>query len=311
MIDLPGYTIDEKMEIARKHVVPSQMKEHGLMEEEMALESDAISQLILSYTREAGCRELQRKVAAVCRHVAVKVAEKMDSGDDSRPVEQWKIGPDELKTIMGPEEYQRDLLDQVGHPGVAIGLAWTPVGGEALVIEACHMAGTGQLRLTGQLGDVMKESASMSLSWIRAHSHELELEELTKGDFLQKHDIHVHFPAGAVPKDGPSAGVAITMALLSMFWGRNLRQNTAMTGEASLRGLVLPVGGIKEKVIGALRHGIKRVIIPARNAKELVDIPDEIKSQLQIHLVDSLEQVIKLVFVQFPKELDMPLTASL
>eukprot|EP00657_Telonema_sp_P-1_P005726 TRINITY_DN23329_c0_g1_i2.p1 TRINITY_DN23329_c0_g1~~TRINITY_DN23329_c0_g1_i2.p1 ORF type:complete len:419 (+),score=119.82 TRINITY_DN23329_c0_g1_i2:130-1386(+) len=309
VIELSGYAIDEKMVIAREHILPSQCKEHGLMEQELEIDNAAISRIITGYTREAGVRELQRKVGAVCRNVAVQVAEKMDSGDDERPIQCCNVGVGQLEPILGPDVYQNDLLDQLGKPGVAVGLAWTPVGGEALVIEASVMKGTGQLRLTGQLGDVMKESASMSLSWIRANSRELELAKL-EGDYLQKHDIHIHFPAGGVPKDGPSAGVAITMALLSMFWNRSLRSDTAMTGETSLRGLVMPVGGVKEKVLGALRFGIKRVIIPAKCATDLVDVPDHLKAQLQICLVHTLPEVIKLAFPHVTN-LEVNLPASL
>eukprot|EP00656_Telonema_subtile_P049186 TRINITY_DN604_c0_g1_i8.p1 TRINITY_DN604_c0_g1~~TRINITY_DN604_c0_g1_i8.p1 ORF type:complete len:547 (-),score=193.92 TRINITY_DN604_c0_g1_i8:319-1959(-) len=312
VIELSGYTLDEKLVIAREHILPTQCTEHGLMKEELELEEQALGQLVAGYTREAGVRELQRQVGAVCRHVAVRVAEKMDNlGDElARPIQCCRLGQHDLEGILGPELYQNDLLEQVGRPGVAVGLAWTPVGGEALVIEASVMSGTGQLRLTGQLGDVMKESASMSLSWIRAHSCELGLPQLAAGDYLQKHDIHVHFPAGGIPKDGPSAGVAITLALLSMLWDRPLRNDTAVTGEMSLRGLVLPVGGIKEKVLGALRCGIKRVILPAKCAKDLVDVPVRVKQQLEIHLVHTVEQAIKLAF-HSNHNLDLQLPAAL
>lgn len=248
----------------------------------------------------------------MCRHVAVQVAEKMDAGEDERPIERCCLSAKDLEPILGPELYQNDLLDQLGRPGIATGLAWTPVGGEPLVIEVSIMAGNGQIRLTGQLGDVMKESASMSLSWIRAHSQELGLPKLAGGEYLHKHDIHIHFPAGGVPKDGPSAGVAITMALLSSFWGVSLRNDIAMTGETSLRGLVLPVGGIKEKVLGALRFGIKRVIIPSKNAKDLREIPEHIKSQLEILLVDSLDQAIQVAFHEMKiPDIDVQMSAAL
>eukprot|EP00658_Telonema_sp_P-2_P017272 TRINITY_DN1668_c0_g1_i3.p1 TRINITY_DN1668_c0_g1~~TRINITY_DN1668_c0_g1_i3.p1 ORF type:complete len:798 (-),score=207.01 TRINITY_DN1668_c0_g1_i3:1-2394(-) len=251
VIELSGYTIDEKMVICNEHVLPSQCQEHGLMPEELEMEGPAFEKMITGYTREAGVRELQRKVGAVCRHVAVQVAEQMEHGEDARPIKPCTVGPEDLHAILGPELYQNDLLDQLGRPGVALGLAWTPVGGEALVIEVSIMAGTGQVRLTGQLGDVMKESASMSLSWIRANSSQLGLAKLSTGDFLQKHDIHVHFPAGGVPKDGPSAGVAITMALLSMFWGRSLRSDCLLyTSDAADEEDSVDLGGrriIKKK----------------------------------------------------------------
>merc|ERR1719424_3966 len=249
VIDLSGYTIDEKMVIAKQHIIPNQIKEHGLMDGEIEIDPQAVTDTITGYTREAGVRELQRKVGALCRHVAVKVAEKMEAGgDEARPIQQHIIGSKDVPAILGPEIFENDLLDQVGRPGVVTGLAWTPTGGEALMVEASKMTGTGQMRLTGQLGDVIKESASICMSWIRAHALQLNLPEVDAGDFLRKHDIHVHFPAGAIKKDGPSAGVAITMALLSMFWDRSMRADTAMTGEISLRGLVMPVGGVKEKV---------------------------------------------------------------
>lgn len=312
VIDLSGYTLDEKMVIARQHILPSQCSEHGLLPGELELQDKAVARLVTGYTREAGVRELQRQVGALCRHVAVQVAQKMDEEDEelARPVQCCRVGPGDLERILGPEVFQNDLIDQLGRPGVATGLAWTPAGGEALVIEASVMSGTGQMRLTGQLGEVMKESASMALSWIRAHSCELGLPKLSSGDYLQKHDIHVHFPAGGIPKDGPSAGVAITLALLSMLWDSPLRKDTAVTGEMSLRGLVLPVGGIKEKVLGALRCGLKRVILPSKCSKDLIDVPEPVKRQLDIQLVDTMEQAIKLAF-QRVSNLEIPLPASL
>jgi len=304
VIDLTGYTIDEKMVIANEHIIPSQCKEHGLMPEELEIEEQAVSNTITSYTREAGVRELQRKIGALCRHVAVKVADKMEAGGDdiARPVTQYVIGSKDVPEILGPEMYQNDLLDQVARPGVATGLAWTPTGGEALIIEATQMSGSGQMKLTGQLGDVMKESASICLSWIRAHAQQLGLPELATGDYFKKRDIHLHFPAGGVPKDGPSAGVAITMSLLSMLWDRAMRADTAMTGEISLRGLVMPVGGVKEKVLAALRYGIRRVIIPERCFKDLAEIPDHIKAQIDVVLIHTLEDAIKNAFA----EVDVP-----
>merc|ERR1719424_1753104 len=314
VIDLSGYTIDEKMVIAKQHIIPNQIKEHGLMDGEIEIDPQAVTDTITGYTREAGVRELQRKVGALCRHVAVKVAEKMEAGgDEARPIQQHIIGSKDVPAILGPEIFENDLLDQVGRPGVATGLAWTPTGGEALMVEASKMTGTGQMRLTGQLGDVIKESASICMSWIRAHALQLNLPEVDAGDFLRKHDIHVHFPAGAIKKDGPSAGVAITMALLSMFWDRSMRADTAMTGEISLRGLVMPVGGVKEKVLAALRYGIKRVIIPAKCSKDLIEVPDHVLAQLEIIPVSTLEEAIKNAFASedVPETLEVLLAPRL
>jgi len=314
VIDLSGYTIDEKMVIAKQHIIPNQIKEHGLMDGEIEIDPQAVTDTITGYTREAGVRELQRKVGALCRHVAVKVAEKMEvGGDEARPIQQHIIGSKDVPMILGPEIFENDLLDQVGRPGVATGLAWTPTGGEALMVEASKMTGTGQMRLTGQLGDVIKESASICMSWIRAHALQLNLPEVDAGDFLKKHDIHVHFPAGAIKKDGPSAGVAITMALLSMFWDRSMRADTAMTGEISLRGLVMPVGGVKEKVLAALRYGIKRVIIPAKCSKDLAEVPDHVIAQLEIIPVNTLEEAIKNAFASedVPENLEVLLAPRL
>merc|ERR1719424_2086069 len=314
VIDLSGYTIDEKMVIAKQHIIPNQIKEHGLMDGEIEIDPQAVTDTITGYTREAGVRELQRKVGALCRHVAVKVAEKMEAGgDEARPIQQHIIGSKDVPAILGPEIFENDLLDQVGRPGVATGLAWTPTGGEALMVEASKMTGTGQMRLTGQLGDVIKESASICMSWIRTHALQLNLPEVDAGDFLRKHDIHVHFPAGAIKKDGPSAGVAITMALLSMFWDRSMRADTAMTGEISLRGLVMPVGGVKEKVLAALRYGIKRVIIPAKCSKDLIEVPDHVLAQLEIIPVSTLEEAIKNAFASedVPETLEVLLAPRL
>merc|ERR1719424_281805 len=314
VIDLSGYTIDEKMVIAKQHIIPNQIKEHGLMDGEIEIDPQAVTDTITGYTREAGVRELQRKVGALCRHVAVKVAEKMEAGgDEARPIQQHIIGSKDVPAILGPEIFENDLLDQVGRPGVVTGLAWTPTGGEALMVEASKMTGTGQMRLTGQLGDVIKESASICMSWIRAHALQLNLPEVEAGDFLRKHDIHVRFPAGAIKKDGPSAGVAITMALLSMFWDRSMRADTAMTGEISLRGLVMPVGGVKEKVLAALRYGIKRVIIPAKCSKDLIEVPDHVLAQLEIIPVSTLEEAIKNAFASedVPETLEVLLAPRL
>ena len=282
IIEIPGYTRREKLDIARNHLLPKQIEEHGLKPGQLDFTSKALENLIDHHTREAGVRNLERQVATVIRGIAVKVAEgdqgpfRVDTGDDIRP-------------FLGPPRFVSDVAERTAETGVSTGLAWTSVGGEILFIEATRMHGSGKLQLTGQLGDVMKESAQAAMSFVRTRAKALGIAE----DFLEKHDIHIHIPAGAMPKDGPSAGVTMMTALVSLLTGINVRHDVAMTGEITLRGRVLPVGGIKEKVLAAHRAGIKRVILPERNMADLEDVPAEIKSELEFVSVAKMEEVLE------------------
>jgi ATP-dependent Lon protease len=281
IIELAGYTFEEKQQIARIHLVPKQLREHGLSADHIAIEDDALLTLITSYTREAGVRGLERRIADLCRAVAVEVA--------AGKTEKQVITSDRVKEILGPEAFYSEVAERTEVPGVATGLAWTAVGGDLLFIEATKMAGKGGMTLTGQLGDVMKESAQAALSYLRSKADQLGINP----NFLEKTDIHLHFPAGSIPKDGPSAGVTILTALTSLMTGIRVRGDTAMTGEATLRGLVLPVGGIKEKVLAAHRAGIKRVILPERVRKDLNDVPEQAKKDIEFIFVTQMDEVLK------------------
>jgi len=280
IIQLPGYTAQEKLQIARRYLVPRQLTATGLRAEQCEIGDDALMAIIDDYTREAGVRNLEREIGNVIRNVAVRIAE--------GSAQQVKIGPDELAAILGPRKFEAEVAMRSGVPGVATGLAWTPVGGDILFVEAARMPGTGKLILTGQLGEVMKESAQAALSLVKARSRELGVEP----EALEKSDVHIHVPAGATPKDGPSAGVAIFVALASLLTGRPVRSDVAMTGEISLRGLVLPIGGVKEKVLAALRAGITTVMLPARNRRDLEEIPAEAQEKLKLVWVERVDDAI-------------------
>jgi ATP-dependent Lon protease len=290
VLELPGYTREEKLNISKQFLIPKQLEEHGLTGDKIVFEDAAVAEVIDSYTREAGVRNLEREIANVVRAIAVLVAE-----NKSEPVE--KLNVERIAEFLGPAKYISEVADRVSEPGVATGLAWTPVGGDILFIEATKMNGKGQLVLTGQLGDVMKESAQAALSFIRARARWLGLEE----NFLEKTDIHVHIPAGAIPKDGPSAGVTMFVAMASLLTGKPIRNDVAMTGEITLRGLVLPVGGIKEKFLAAHRAGIKRVILPERNRKDIIEIPDQPKKEIEILFVKRMDELLPLVLTEMPK----------
>ena len=281
VIELPGYTDQDKLEIARRYLVARQLKESGLTAEQCRITDGALRRLIHEYTREAGCRGLERQIGAVCRHVAMRIAE-----GESGPIE---IDAEDLPAILGPPRYESETAMRTSVPGVATGLAWTPTGGDLLFIEAARTPGSGKLILTGQLGEVMKESAQAALSLVKARAEALGIDPA----LFEKSDIHVHVPAGAIPKDGPSAGVAIHVALVSLLTGRKARADTAMTGEISLRGLVLPVGGIKEKALAAARGGIRRVILPARNRKDLEDVPEHARESLEFVWIERVEQALE------------------
>ncbi|PYN83727.1 MAG: endopeptidase La [Candidatus Rokuibacteriota bacterium] len=291
IIPLAGYTEEEKIAIAQRHLVPKQAREHGLEPVgDIEFTPEALRLLARGYTREAGVRSLEREIASICRKVARRRAEGHSEA-------AW-ITPDVVTSFLGVPRFElEEAEERTRVPGVAIGLAWTPVGGDILFIEATRMKGARTLTLTGQLGDVMKESVQAALSWVRSHADELGIAS----GFWEMSDIHVHVPAGAIPKDGPSAGVTMTTALVSLLTGRRVRSGLAMTGEVSLTGRVLPVGGIKEKVLAAHRAGIRTVLLPRRNAKNLIeDVPPRVRDEMTIHLVDSVPDVLRLALEDVP-----------
>jgi len=285
VLDLPGYTEEEKIQIARGYLIPRQIKEHGLTTHHVRFSKDALEGIIRDYTREAGLRNLEREIATVCRKVAKAVAQ-----GNMRKV---SVTRENLRKYLGPIRYFSEIAERTGEPGVAVGLAWTPAGGEILFIEAKRMKGKKGLTLTGQLGDVMKESAVAAMSFIRSHSRALGIAE----DFFDRSDIHIHVPAGAIPKDGPSAGVAITAALISLLRGTPLDSSVAMTGEITLTGKILPVGGVKEKILAARRAGIKKVIIPEKNKKDLLEIPAVLRRSMKFIFVKDLSHLFSYFFL--------------
>ncbi|XP_029464338.1 lon protease homolog 2, peroxisomal [Rhinatrema bivittatum] len=329
VIQVPGYIQEEKVEIAHRHLIPKQLEQHGLTSQQIQIPQETTLEIISRYTREAGVRSLERKFGAICRAVAVKVAEgsrkesKPDRSEAAESEARRKRIPEEaeaesvreaadlalppempilidhraLKDILGPPMYEMEVSERLSQPGVAIGLAWTPLGGEIMFVEASRMYGEGQLTLTGQLGDVMKESAHLAISWLRSNAKKYHLTNASGSfDLLDNTDIHLHFPAGAVTKDGPSAGVTIVTCLASLFSGRLVRSDVAMTGEITLRGLVLPVGGIKDKVLAAHRAGLKGIIMPKRNEKDLEEIPLHVKEDLNFMMASCLEDVLNAAF---------------
>jgi ATP-dependent Lon protease len=292
IIELPGYTGEEKRNIAKMFLIPKQREEHGITESQLEISDAAVESIVDGYTREAGVRNLEREVANVCRGVAVRVAEGKNEGKEV-------VTPENVHKYLGPQKFQSEVAERTAEPGVATGLAWTPVGGDILFIEVTRMPGKGSLVMTGQLGDVMKESTQAAMSFVRSRAKWLGLEE----NFLEKTDIHVHIPAGAIPKDGPSAGVTMFVALTSLLTGKKVRPDVAMTGEITLRGNVLPVGGIKEKLLAAHRAGIRRVIVPERNVKDLVDVPDQARRELEIIPVKRMEELLALTLTELPEAL--------
>jgi ATP-dependent Lon protease len=286
VIELSGYTLNEKAQIARRYLVKRQLETNGLTPEQCTITDRAIETIIQDYTREAGCRNLEREIGTVFRHVAMRVAEGVTVNEH--------IDSEQIPGILGPKKFESDVAMRTSVPGVATGLAWTPVGGDILFIEATRVPGSGKLILTGQLGDVMKESAQAALSLVKSRAQELGLNQ----ELFEKSDIHVHVPAGAIPKDGPSAGVAMFTAIYSAFSERIVQSDIAMTGEISLRGLVLPVGGIKEKVIAAARAEIKTVMLPARNQRDFEDIPEAVRNQLRFVWLEKVDDVLKIAMVK-------------
>jgi ATP-dependent Lon protease len=296
IITLDGYTEYEKLQIAKRHLVPRQLRSHGLKDEEMTFTEDALRKIIQDYTREAGVRSLERRIGAVCRKSVVKIVG-----------QQWAhvvVTPELVRSQLKKEIFESELSENIEIPGIATGLAVTSVGGDILFIEAARMKGKGNLTLTGHLGDVMRESAQIAHSYIRSKAEPLGVDPAV----FEAIDVHLHVPAGAIPKDGPSAGVAMAMAMASLFSGRTVRGDVGMTGEVTLRGRVLPVGGIKMKVLAAHRAGLTTVILPKRNEKDLDDIPQEVRDTLRIVPVDRIDEAMNVAFGEEARqEISIPL----
>jgi ATP-dependent Lon protease len=284
VIALPGYTQEEKLEIAKRYLVKRQIDANGLCEAQVSISDAALEALIDGYTRESGVRNLEREIGSVLRSAAMRVAEGATGS--------IRIDANDLQAILGGAKFESEVKMRTSVPGVATGLAWTPVGGDILFIESSLVPGKGNLILTGQLGDVMKESAQTAVSLARIRAADLAVAQSR----LEESDLHIHVPAGAIPKDGPSAGVAMFISLISLLSNRTVREDIAMTGEISLRGLVLPVGGIKEKTLAALRAGIRTVLLPARNKKDLDDIPEAAREQLEFIWLETLDDAIDAAF---------------
>ena len=290
LIEVPSYTLEEKVQIAKRHLMPRQLKEHGLARSQLHMTDKAISRLIEGYTREAGVRTLEREIGHVCRKA---VLEMLDAGQDKETF-KVSIKPDMLEHYLGVRRYLPDEVGKQPETGVVNGLAWTQVGGTTMPIEVAVMPGQGAIEMTGRLGDVMKESARTALSYIRSRSRELGLDD----EFHRKNDIHIHVPEGAVPKDGPSAGVALTCAMVSALTGIPARQDAAMTGEITLRGHVLPIGGVKEKLLAAYRLGITTLLLPSGNEKDLTELPKDVRDHLDIHLLKQVDEALNLLLIR-------------
>ncbi|MEP7293972.1 MAG: S16 family serine protease, partial [Chloroflexota bacterium] len=295
IIQLSGYTEQEKIAIADHYLVPRQQRENGLRSTEVDMTDEALRDLVRDYTREAGVRTLEREIGRAMRKVVTRVAE----GKEGQVVIDGKM----LRELLGKPRYgyREELAERTDRPGVATGLAWTPFGGEVLYVEATQMPGSKGFQYTGQLGEVMQESARISMSVVRANAKQLGISE----DFFEKHDIHLHVPAGATPKDGPSAGVTMVVALASLLTGRPVKGNIAMTGEITLRGQVLPVGGIKDKVLAAHRLGVDTVILPKKNENDLDDLPEDVRGKLSFVLVEQIEQALAAALETIPKTVEM------
>jgi ATP-dependent Lon protease len=285
VIRIAGYTESEKVAIAENYLVPRQIRGNGLLADEVCLETAVIRQIIQDYTREAGVRELERQIGRVCRKIATTVAQQLDTAVTT-PVQ---IEADQLAEFLGPVRFLAEAAQRTRFAGVATGLAWTSTGGHILFIEAAKMPGKKGLTITGHVGDVMQESAQAAMSYVRAKAEQLGIAP----DFFEQHDIHIHIPAGAIPKDGPSAGITIATALASLLTNRPVCNDTGMTGEITLRGQIMPVGGIKEKVLAAHRAGLHTVILPQQNEPDLAEIPDEIKKEMSFVLAHTMDDVLK------------------
>jgi len=290
VIELPGYTDLEKLQIAKKYLIPKELENHGLEPKHLSFQDESTKKIINDYTREAGLRNLDREIATICRKVAKMV---VASGEEKKV----EITPQNLDQYLGPIKYFLEVLERSPQVGVVPGVAWTETGGDLLFVEATKMKGKKSLTLTGHLGEVMKESAQAALSYIRSSAKKLGISP----DFFEKYDIHVHVPAGAIPKDGPSAGVTMATAIASLLTERPVKPKLAMTGELTLRGQILPIGGLKEKTLAAYRAGVETLILPKKNQKDMVEIPDEIKKKIKFIFVQTVEEVLKLALETKPK----------
>lgn len=289
IINISGYTLEEKTQIAKKYLIPKQVEENGLKEKQISFTDDSIERLIDQYTRESGVRNLERQIAGCCRGVAAKIA----SGE----IEQFDVEADDIEEFLGKRKFFSDAAERTIVPGVATGMAWTPYGGDILFIEASVSKGSGKLNITGQLGDVMKESAMLAVSYLKAHSDDIGIPD----EAFKYWDLHVHVPAGAVPKDGPSAGVSLMSAIASIFTQRKVKGTIALTGEITLRGLVLPVGGIKEKVLAAKRAGIKKVLLPKKNEKDVAEIEEDVIGDLEVEYLERMEPLLDIILEEQPE----------
>ena len=282
MLDFTGYIVEEKMQIAKRHLIPKQIKEHSLKNSEIKFSDSGIKTLVESYTREAGVRNLERQIANVCRKVAKDIS--------MNNIKSASISSKSVSKFLGPEKFLPELAERNNKPGIVVGLAWTAFGGDILFIEATKMPGKGNLKLTGKLGDVMKESVQAAMSFVRSNAKKYNIDE----NFYKEYDIHVHVPAGAIPKDGPSAGIAMTVAIISLLTNIPVKSRLGMTGETSLRGNVLPIGGLREKATAAHRAGLNHIIAPFENMKDLEEIPEKVRSELKITFVKEVDEAIKL-----------------
>lgn len=284
VIELPGYTMEEKLQIAFQYLIPKQLEEHGLQKKHITFQKSGVRHIISNYTREAGLRNLEREIAKIYRKMAKKIA----SGNTEKVI----LGRKNVAEFLGPERFYQEIVERITEPGIATGLAWTPYGGDILFVECSQVKGQRGLMLTGQLGEVMKESAQAAMTYVRSKADKLGLNKKQ----FENSEIHIHVPAGSIPKDGPSAGITIVIALISLFKNSKIKNNISMTGEITLRGKVLPIGGVKEKLLAASRAGIKQVILPIKNENDLIELPEEIKQTLQIHLVDKIDEAVEIIF---------------
>ena len=286
VISVPGYTEEEKVKIAQQYLIPKQLRAHGLKPKNFLISEKAIHELINDYTRESGVRNLEREVGSLCRKVARKIVSKKGTA--------FRITPSSLESYLGKKKFRYDVVEGESEIGVTTGMAWTQVGGDTLFIETAVVPGTGKIQLTGQLGDVMQESAKAAITYIRSIAGEYGIDK----EFYKKNDLHVHVPEGAVPKDGPSAGVTMFTSVMSALTGNPIRKDVAMTGEITLRGKVLPVGGIKEKVLAAHRAGIRTILLPRENEADIDDIPQSVRRQLTFHLLDRAKEALDWAMVK-------------
>jgi ATP-dependent Lon protease len=281
VLELPGYTEEEKVMIAREFIIPKELNEHGLNADLLGFDDEALKLVVRSYTKEAGVRNMEREIAAICRSVARDVAE--------GKTEKTNVAADDIHKLLGPIKFYSEIAERTKYSGVATGLAWTSTGGDIIFVEATKMKGKGNLSLTGQLGDVMKESAQAALSYIRSKAQDFHIAE----DFFEKQDLHIHVPQGAIPKDGPSAGITMMVALVSLLTDKPVRNDVAMTGEITLRGLVLPIGGVKEKVLAAKRAGIRSVMLPKMNEKDLEEVPETVKENMKFKFIERVDEAVE------------------